>query len=327
MGAKYLITGGAGFIGSHLVDALLARGDEVVVLDDFSTGSRANLGNAISSESFTLHRGSAANAAVVDALTAECDLVLHFAAAVGVDLVFRETAASIETNLLTTRTVLQSADRTDTPVVVASSSEVYGKNQSLPLAEDDDLALGPPTSPRWSYAAAKAMGEWLALSLARERGLRVQCLRLFNTVGPRQSGAYGMVLPKFVRQALGGDPITVYGDGMQTRCFAHVADVVDAVLRLTATPVAWGQVVNVGSDVEVSIGELAESVRACCESDSSVVCVPREDLYDNLFEEPLRRVPDLRRLRELTGSAPQASIERVVASVVDAQRREQLRVT
>ena len=317
---RYLITGGAGFIGSHLTERLVAAGHAAVVLDDFSTGRRANLAALANDPRLDVHAGSAADADLVRTLLAGCDGVVHLAADVGVRRVLEHTAASIDNNLRPTQVVLEAATEQRKKVLLASSSEVYGKSQRLPLAEDDDLLLGATTGARWSYACAKAMGEWLALAHARERGLRCVVARLFNTVGPRQRSCYGMVLPTFVDQALAGEPLTVHGDGTQTRCFAHVHDVVAALSGLLHDDRAAGRVLNVGSDREVSIGALAEMVRELTGSASAVVHVPYRRAYEGGLEDLPRRVPDLRRLRSVIGERPWQPLRTIVGDVV-AERR------
>lgn len=317
---QVVITGGAGFIGSHVVEALIARGERVHVIDDLSTGSLENLAGVSGSSGLRVHEGSAADAALLDQLLPDCDVVFHLAAAVGVDLVMGKTAESLMNNLGTTQAVLQAADRAGCPVLFASSSEVYGSRVDVPFRESDGLVLGSTGSRRWSYAAAKATGEWLAMALARERGLRVVCARFFNTVGPRQSERYGMVLPRFVQQALSGEAITVFGDGAQTRCFSHVEDVVAILLRLIDCDAAWGEVVNVGSDAEVSVGALAELVRECCRSDSPIVHVDVDEALRT--EDPQRRVPSLDRLRGLIGTIPSRSITEIVEDVATRQRSQ-----
>jgi UDP-glucose 4-epimerase len=316
---RYLITGGAGFIGSHLTETLLAAGAGAIVLDDLSGGSRANLAAVEAHPGLRIVIGDAASPAAVGRLLRECDAVLHLAAAVGVQRTLRAPLAMLDSNVLATRTVLAAAAEQGKKVLLVSSSEVYGRGARVPFAEDDELVLGPTGRPRGAYGCAKALGEWWAAAHAAESGLPVVIARLFNTVGPRQSGRHGMVLPRFVRQALRGEPITVYGDGRQTRCFAHVRDVVDALLRLLAEPRAVGAVCNVGSDHEVSIRELAEAVRAAAGSAAPIVHVPYARVHPSLDDVP-RRVPSLARLMSLTGSKPATPLARIVADVVAAHR-------
>jgi UDP-glucose 4-epimerase len=321
---RTLVTGGAGFIGSHLCEALCARGHEVRALDDLSTGHRDHL-RALAGESrFRFIEGTATDRDLVAALVDEVDAIFHLAAVVGVKAVLARPAWTIETNLRATETVLAAAARRGCPVFVASSSEVYGKSAQLPFREDADLTLGPTTTARWAYACAKANDEFLALGHWEERRLPVVVGRLFNTAGPRQSGRHGMVLPSFVAQALRGDPITVYGDGSQRRCFTHVADVVRAIVTLVEMPAAYGRVFNIGSDEEISMRALAEQVRDAAGSSSAVTLVPYAEAYARGFEDVARRVPDTTRLRTLTGWRPERGLADIVVDAV-ASVREALR--
>ncbi len=315
-----LITGGAGFLGSHLAERLLAAGDAVLVLDDLSTGRRSNLAAVDGRPGFELHVGSATDPALVRELTARADVVCHLAAAVGVKLIVEQPVHTIVTNVDATRVVLDAASERETPVLFASTSEVYGKSEAVPFREDADVSLGATTRSRWSYACSKALDEWLALAYHAERGLPVTIARFFNVVGPRQTGRYGMVLPTFARQALRGAPLTVYGDGTQTRCFAHVRDVVEAAAHLLDRPDAVGQVVNVGSDEEVAIGELAERVRAAAASASEILHVPYAEAYAEGFEDMQRRVPDLAKLERLIGFRPVTPLDETIRDVLEAQR-------
>jgi UDP-glucose 4-epimerase len=317
---RVLVTGGAGFIGSHLCERLLARGERVVVLDDLSTGRAANLDAVADHPALELVIGSVTDEAAVDDLVRGCDLVVHLAAAVGVRLVLEQPVRTVETNARGTELVLRSAARHGAKVCYASTSEVYGKSERLPYHEDDPVLLGATAEPRWSYACSKAMGEWLALAHARTSGLRAVVVRLFNTVGPRQSPETGMVLPTLARQAVAGEPLTIYGDGRQTRSFAHVADVVEACLSLCAEPAAEGRVVNVGAAHEIAIAELAELVRRVAGSRSPIVHMPYREAYGTDFRDFPRRVPDLRRLARLTGFRARTSLEAVVADVVAEAR-------
>src|SRR5215207_6616955 len=282
---RYLITGGAGFIGSHLAEELLERGNGVHVLDDLSTGAMDNIRHLKGHSRFSYTIESAASPATVAELVDEADVVFHLAAAVGVDLIVDSPVRTIETNVHCTEIVLAAANKKKKPVFVASTSEVYGKSTDLPFREDGDLLLGPTTTGRWSYACSKAIDEYLALAYCKERRLPIVVGRLFNTVGPRQTGRYGMVVPSFVRQALAGEPITVYGDGHQRRCFCHVKDVVRALADLMDSDTAAGEVFNVGSTEEVTIMELAERVRAACDSQSEIRHVPYEEAYEAGFED------------------------------------------
>lgn len=318
---RYLITGGAGFIGSHLVDALLARGDQVTVLDNLSTGRAVNLDAAARDPRFEFVRGSVLDELVVDELVHRCDVVVHLAAAVGVRLIIEQPLHSFTTNIRGSEIVIEAAHRYRRKVVVVSTSEIYGKNGDLPLSEDADRVLGSPTVARWAYSTAKAVDEILAAAYHRERGLETVTVRLFNTVGPRQSGSYGMVIPSLVDQALRGDPLTVHGDGKQTRCFAHVADVVDAFLLLLDSPGAVGEVFNVGSQHEISILDLAREVVRAAGSSSAVRLVPYDEAYPVGFEDMRRRVPDTTRLTALTGWRPSRTLSEILADVVAEKTR------
>jgi len=317
---KAFITGGAGFIGSHLIETLLARGDSVLALDDLSTGSMENLEPYIGKPGFDYRIGSALDAPLVAECLDRCDVTVHLAAAVGVRLIVEKPVHTIETNVKATEVVLAAAARKQRPVVVASTSEVYGKGVKIPFSEEDDLTLGATVHSRWAYACSKALDEWLALAYFREKKVPVVIARLFNTVGPRQTGRYGMVLPNFASQALKGEPITVYGTGQQSRCFGHVKDAVEALIRLMKTPAAVGQVFNVGNDEEVTIEELARRVRDAAGSSSLIVKIPYHEAYAEGFEDMQRRVPDLRKLEKLTGFRPRTPLQTIVADVLADQR-------
>jgi len=317
-----LLTGGAGFIGSHLAERLAARGERVLVLDDFSTGRRSNLASLEGRPGFELFEGSALDAELVRHLAARADGILHLAAAVGVRRIVERPVETIVTNVEATHVVLEAAARRRTPVLFASTSEVYGKSVAVPFREDADVSLGPTTRSRWSYACSKALDEWLALAYRAERGVPVRIARLFNVVGPRQTGRYGMVLPRLAGQALRGEPLTVFGDGRQTRSFAHVRDAVDALVALLDEPRAEGEVVNVGSDEEVSILGLAERVRAAAGSSSEIVLVPYDEAYTEGFEDMHRRVPDLAKLEQLLGFRPRTPVDEAIRDVLAAQRLE-----
>ena len=314
------ITGGCGFIGSHLAERLLERGDRVQVLDDLSTGSMENIAHLVGRPGFSYRIGSALDAPLVSELVDGADVTVHLAAAVGVRLIVERPVHTIETNVRATEVVLAAAAKKRKLVVVASTSEVYGKSTSIPFREDQDLQLGPTSHSRWAYACSKALDEWLALAYWRERGVPVIITRFFNTVGPRQTGQYGMVVPSFAAQAVRGDPITVYGSGDQARCFGHVRDAVEALLRLMATPSAVGEVFNVGATEEVSIRQLAERVRAAAGSQSEIVLVPYSEAYAAGFEDMMRRVPDVSKLERATGFRPQTSLEVIVRDVVADQK-------
>jgi UDP-glucose 4-epimerase len=317
---RFLITGGAGFIGSHLCDRLIERGDEVHVLDDLSTGRIENVSQLQGSPSFSYTIGSLADGAVLEPLVAAADVVIHLAAAVGVRLVVESPVRAIETNVHCTEIVLAHASAHGKPVLLASTSEVYGKSDSLPFREDGDLQLGPTFKARWAYACSKAIDEFLAMAYWRERSLPITVVRLFNTVGPRQTGSYGMVVPRLVAQALRGEALTVYGDGRQTRCFCHVGDVVHALLGLVDDPRARGEVFNVGSMSEVSILDLARRIVAQTGSSSEITLVPYAEAYGPGFEDMHRRVPDTAKLQALTGWSPRHSLEDIIADVVADQR-------
>src|SRR4051794_11201691 len=317
---RYLITGGAGFIGSHLADELLRRGNSVHVLDDLSTGAMNNIRHLKDHPRFGYTIESAANAPMVAELVDESDVVYHLAAAVGVELIVDSPVRTIETNVHCTEIVLAQANKKQKPVFIASTSEVYGKSSRLPFREDGDLVLGPTFTGRWSYACSKALDEYLALAYWKERGLPTVIGRLFNTVGPRQTGRYGMVIPSFARQALARQPITVHGDGNQQRCFCHVTDVVKALVGLMETDEGYGQVFNIGSTEEVSMGDLARQVREAAGSDSEIVHVPYEEAYEEGFEDMHRRVPDTSKVHGLIGWEATTRLDKILMSVIDAQR-------
>ncbi len=317
---RVLITGGAGFIGSHLTERLLDRGDQVIVLDDLSTGCMDNIKPFIGRPGFAYRIGSALDMPLVTELLDQCEMTVHLAAAVGVRLIVERPVHTIQTNIRATEAVLDASAKHGKLVVLASTSEVYGKSTHLPFREDHDLQLGPTTHSRWAYACSKALDEWLALAYARERGLPVIVLRFFNTVGPRQTGRYGMVLPSFAAQAVRGEPITVYGPGTQSRCFGHVHDTVEGLLRLIENPAAVNDVFNIGSTEEVTIAALAEMVRDVAESDSPIVRVPYAEAYAEGFEDMARRVPDVTKLERVTGFRPTTALRKIVSDVVADQR-------
>ena len=319
---RYLITGGAGFIGSHLAEALLARGHRVHVLDDLSTGAIENIRQLKGNQSFDYTIESAGSAAIVAELVDEADAVYHLAAAVGVELIVESPVRAIETNVHCTEIVLAQANKKKKPVLIASTSEVYGKSGALPFSEEGDLVLGPTNRGRWSYACSKAIDEYLALAYWKERGLPVVIARLFNTVGPRQTGRYGMVIPNFVRQALAGQRLTVYGEGTQQRCFCHVHDVVRGLADLMDEERAHGQVFNLGGTDEISINELAEKVRAAAGADCEIELVPYDQAYGEGFEDMQRRVPDIAKVRGLVGWQPRFSLDEILDDVIRHQRAE-----
>jgi UDP-glucose 4-epimerase len=318
---KILITGGAGFIGSHLSERLIAEGHEVTVLDDLSTGRIENLAAVRGSNALRVVEGTILDEELVDDLARPVDVIFHMAAAVGVKLIMDEPSRSILTNVRGTEIVLNAALKRNTLTFVASTSEVYGKGVAVPFREDADLVLGPTSKHRWAYACSKALDEFLALAHWRERKQPVTVVRLFNTVGPRQTGRYGMVVPRFVQQALAGDPITVYGDGTQSRCFTYVGDVVRALIALAGEPRAIGEVVNVGNTEEVTIGELAVRVRDLAGSRSPIVHVAYEQAYDAGFEDMPRRVPDIGKIRALIGFEPKLCLSDILQRVIAHERR------
>ncbi|MGQ9585641.1 MAG: GDP-mannose 4,6-dehydratase [Anaerolineae bacterium] len=311
-----LITGGAGFIGSHLAEALLAAGEEVTVIDDLSTGRFENIEHLREHPRFRFAIETITNQTVLDRLVSECDLIFHLAAAVGVELIISQPVHVIETNILGTEVVLRTANRYRRKVLLASTSEIYGKSDEVPFREDADRVLGPTTRSRWSYACSKAVDEFLALAYWKEKQLPVVIVRLFNTVGPRQTGRYGMVVPRFVRQALRGEPITVYGDGQQSRCFADVEDVVRGMMALSGHPKAVGEVFNIGSSEEITIADLAERVKRITGSTSEVVYVPYDQAYEAGFEDMRRRVPDLTKIRTLVGYEPRVPLDETLRRIV-----------
>ncbi len=319
---RAFITGGAGFIGSHLSEALLEQGHEVLVLDNLSTGSFDNIAHLKGRAGFEYFIDSVENEPLLAELIDRSDVVFHLAAAVGVKLIVEQPVYTIETNVHGTEVVLKHANKKKKLVVVASTSEVYGKSENVPFSEDADLVLGPTTKHRWAYACSKAVDEFLALAYWKERKLPVIIVRFFNTVGPRQTGQYGMVIPNFVRQALAGEPITVFGDGTQSRAFTHVSDVVGALTILMKEPAAIGQVINIGNVQEVTITELAKLVRDLSGSTSPIKYVPYEDAYESGFEDMPRRVPDLTKIRRMIGYEPRHSLNDILVQVIDYFRRK-----
>jgi len=317
---KVLITGGAGFIGSHLTDHLLDRGDQVVLLDNLSTGRLANIEHLNGRPDAEFVLGSILNADLVDDVVSRVDIVFHLAAAVGVNLIVEKPLESLMTNIRGTETVVEKAHKYGKRLLVTSTSEIYGKNNSDSLSEDDDRILGSPLKSRWSYSEAKAIDEILAYTYWREKGLETVIVRLFNTVGPRQTGSYGMVIPRFVGQALRNEPITVFGDGSQTRCFCHVGDVVEGLVALSEHPEAFGKVFNLGGGEEVSIRNLAERVIELAGSQSSLEFIPYDTAYEAGFEDMERRVPNTTRAMQLVGFEPWANLDDIIRSVIDDQQ-------
>lgn len=317
---KYLITGGAGFIGSHLSETLLERGAVVTVLDDLSTGSMVNIQHLRRHPNFHYVIENMLNRPLLAELVDEADCVFHLAAAVGVRLIIESPVRTIETNIRPTELLLELAAKKRRKVLITSTSEVYGKSQKVPFSEEDDLVIGASTKGRWSYACSKAIDEFLAIAYWHEKKLPTIIVRLFNTVGPRQTGQYGMVIPTFMRQALNGEPITVFGDGHQRRCFGWVGDVAKALISLMHHPGAVGNIFNIGSNEEVSILELAERVAAVTRSTSPIRKIPYQQAYAAGFEDMPRRIPDLRRIRELIGYTPTKSLEQILQAICKSMR-------
>ena len=323
---SYLVTGGAGFIGSHFAEALIARGDRVVVLDNLSTGRLGNLDAVGSHPDLRFVQGSVLDELLVDVLVNEREVVVHLAAAVAVQLILEQPLLSFTTNIRGSEIVIEAAHRYRRRILVTSTSEIYGKNSDRPLTETADRILGPPTVARWSYSTAKAVDEILATTYHRERGLPTSVVRLFNTVGPRQSPGYGMVIPRMVRQALAGEPITVFGNGEQTRCFCHVADVVACLLGILDHPDAIGETFNVGSGEEISILDLAHRIKHRTGSPSRIDLIPYDAVYSSGFEDMRRRVPDTTKVREMTGWEPLRTLDDVLADTMADAVAEQARL-
>jgi UDP-glucose 4-epimerase len=319
---KVLITGGAGFIGSHLAERHLQRGDEVYLVDDLSTGAMENIEHIKGHPSLTYHLDSVTNQRLTAELVDLCDVIYHLAAAVGVRLIVESPVRTIETNIRGTEIVLALSAKKRKRVLIASTSEVYGKRDRVPFREDDDLIMGPTTKGRWSYACSKAIDEFLAIAYWKEKQVPTVIARLFNTVGPRQTGRYGMVIPNLVRQALEGEDMTVFGDGTQSRCFTHVSDAAGALMELIAHPAAVGDVYNIGNDQEISIYQLAERIKELTESPSLIKLVPYSQAYEEGFEDMQRRVPDLTKIRELIGYSPQFGLDQTLISVIEYQRQK-----
>lgn len=317
---RALVTGGAGFIGSFLTDHLLERGDQVIALDNLSTGRFENIEHLDGRKDFEFVLGSILNADLIDDLVSRSDAVFHLAAAVGVQLIVQKPLESLATNIRGSEIIFEKAHKYGTRILVTSTSEIYGKNTSDRLKEDDDRILGSPLKSRWSYSEAKAIDEILAYTYWREKGLRTVIVRLFNTVGPRQTGHYGMVIPRFAHQAIRGEPLTVYGTGEQTRCFCYVGDVIKALVALVENPRACGQVFNLGGQQEISVVELAEKVIARSESSSKIKYVPYDEAYEEGFEDMQRRVPDITRAQNLIEFEPEVSLDEIIDLVLADQR-------
>lgn len=323
---KVLITGGAGFIGSHIADACIAGGDSVVVLDDLSTGRIANIAHLLGHERFQFIEGNIMDARLLERLVNECDEIFHMAAALGMRRVVGIPLQTFKTNVHGTEVVLSAAAAHSRRVLLASTSEIYGLNEHRPTREEDLTVLGLTTKPRWTYAYSKAAAEVLAMAYHHDERLRVTIVRLFNTVGPRQTGRYGMVIPTFVRQALEGEPLTVYGDGSQTRCFGDVHEIARALTMLMHHPLAVGEVFNVGNNREISILELAERIKALTESRSPIVFVPHDEIYGAGFDEIQRRIPDVQKAHDLIGFTPQTDIDTILGNVIAERRQKRIAI-
>lgn len=317
---EFLITGGAGFIGSHLAEELLRRRHRVTIIDDLSTGSMDNIEQLRGQQAFSYVIDTVLHRPILAELVDQSDVICHLAAAVGVRLIVESPVKTIETNVRATEIVLELAAKKRKTVLITSTSEVYGKSSKIPFSEEHDLVIGPPDKGRWSYACSKAIDEFLALAYWREKKLPVIITRLFNTIGPRQTGRYGMVVPTFVRQALAGEPITVFGDGLQSRCFGWVGDVVGAIAALCEHPGAVGKVLNVGGDEEVSINELAQRVKSITRSSSIIQHVPYENAYDAGFEDMTRRVPNLQRIHDLIEYKPSKNLDQVLTAIAEFEQ-------
>ena len=314
---RVLITGGAGFIGSHLSDAYLTRGDDVFVIDDLSTGSFENIRHLKDHPRFHYTIDDVNNQPVTAELVDQCDVIFHLAAAVGVKLIVESPVRTIETNVHSTEVVLSLANKKKKRVLVASTSEVYGLSAEVPFREDGNLVMGATTKGRWSYACSKAIDEFLALAYWREKKLPTTVVRLFNTVGPRQTGQYGMVIPTFVKQALAGRPITVYGNGKQSRCFCYVGDVVGALVKLMDNSKSVGEVFNVGSNQEITISDLAKRIKELAQSQSEIILVPYDEAYEEGFEDMPRRVPEITKVNKLIGFRPEMDLDGIIRSVIE----------
>ncbi|RMH72041.1 MAG: NAD-dependent epimerase/dehydratase family protein [Gemmatimonadetes bacterium] len=319
---SYLITGGAGFVGSYLAEALIKKGKRVAVIDDLSTGRVENIAPLLSHPNFHFARATIMDSIVMDRLVSQADIVVHLAAAVGVQLIVEHPVHTIETNIMGTESVLKSALRYGCRVLIASTSEVYGKGYRIPFNETDDVLLGATDKHRWAYAASKMVDEFLGLAYLDEFGLDVVLFRLFNTVGPRQRGQYGMVIPRFMQQALKGEPITVYGDGTQRRCFGHVKDVIQAIIGLAEHPEAPGYVYNIGSTEEVSINELAARIKDITQTHSEIIHIPYSKAYAPGFEDMARRVPDTSRIQNLLGWQPQYTLDDILNDVMVYEQQQ-----
>ena len=310
---RYLVTGGAGFIGSHLIESLIKRSDQVVVLDNLSTGSSKNLSKV--ADQITVHNGSILDQQLVDKLVADCDYVIHLAAALGVFNIVNKPLESLKTNLQGSEIILQAADRNRKPILIASTSEIYGKNEKVPLSEEDDRIIGHPLKSRWSYSEAKAVDESLAYFYHLENKLPIRIVRFFNTVGPRQVGHYGMVVPRFIEAALKNEPLSIYGSGEQIRCFCHISDVIRALLLVIDSDQAVGEVFNIGNNQQSSINQLADRVISLLGSKSKIEKIPYADAYPQGFEDMQRRVPDISKIKRVLGWSPQLDLDQIIKDI------------
>lgn len=313
---RYLITGGAGFIGSHLAERLLSQGQKVTVIDDLSTGQFGNIEHLVGNPNFHFAIDTINNEIVLDRLASECDVIFHLAAAVGVKLIVENPVHTIETNVNGTEAVLKAALRYRAKVMLASTSEVYGKGNSIPFREDDDVLLGPTINRRWAYASSKMIDEFLALAYYQEKNLPVVIFRFFNTIGPRQTGQYGMVVPRFIKQALSGGPITVHGDGQQQRSFTWVDDVIHAIIRLSDNNAAVGQVFNIGHTEEISIYGLAKLIKELTQSEAEIQLIPYEQAYGGGFEDMQRRLPDISKINKMIGYEPSLNLKEILQKII-----------
>jgi len=319
---RCLITGGAGFIGSHLSEALLERGHSVTIIDNLSTGRFENIRHLTNHPNFRFAIDTITNETVLDRLASECEVIFHLAAAVGVKLIVENPVHTIETNITGTEAVLKAAQRYRAKVLIASTSEVYGKGNRVTFSEDDDVLLGPTIHNRWAYAASKMVDEFLSFAYHQEKGVPVVVFRLFNTIGPRQTGSYGMVVPRLIQQSLKGEPITVYGDGQQQRSFTWVGDAIEAIIRLSESPKVIGQVFNIGHGKEISILELAEQIKTLTESDSEIVLIPYEEAYAEGFEDMKRRLPDISKISQVTGYQPSLDLKEILERIIQYHREK-----
>lgn len=318
---KHLITGGAGFIGSHLAEFLLNRGDEVSVIDDLSTGSIKNIQHLKSNPKFHYNIDTIMNESLMAELIDDCQIIFHMAAAVGVKLIVEDPIRTMHTNIQGSEIILKLANKKNKKVILASTSEVYGKGTNIPFTENEDIVLGPSTKNRWSYACSKVIDEFFALAYHKKHGLPVVIARLFNTVGPRQTGQYGMVIPTFIKQALTGNPITVFGDGSQSRCFGFVADVVEGLTRLAFHPDTSGEIFNLGNDQEISIGNLAELIKKKTSSQSEIIFVPYDKAYEEGFEDMQRRVPSLEKAKKWINYSPRVNLEEIIEKTIEYHKK------